>query len=197
MFNYKLLALPLALAVSAPAAASASTWSIDGTHSTVGFKVRHMMVSNVRGNFKKFEGTVELDDKDVTKSKVNVSVDTASIDTDNEKRDAHLRDKDFFNVKKFPKMTFTSTKIVKKGDALHVTGNLTMHGVTKPVTLKVEDLTAAIKDPWGMQRRGLSASAKIKRADFGLTYNSVLEAGGVAVGEEVTIVLEVELVKKA
>ena len=197
MFNRALLALPLAFAVSAPAVASASTWTIDTAHSNVGFKVRHMMVSNTRGQFDKFEGTIELDDKNLTKSKVSVSIDAASVNTDNQKRDDHLRGPDFFDVEKFPKLTFESTKIKKAGSGYKVTGKLTIHGVTKTVTLNVDELTKPIKDPWGGTRRGLTASTKINRKDFGLTWNNVLEAGGVAVGDTVTISLEVELVKKA
>ena len=196
MFNRALLALPLAFAVSAPAVASASTWSVDASHSNVGFKVRHMMVSNTRGQFDKFEGTVELNDKDITKSKVNVSIDAASVNTENKKRDDHLRSPDFFNVAKFPKLTFVSTKVQKAGSGLKVTGNLTIHGVTKSVVLEVEEITNAVKDPWGMTRRGLTASTKINRKDFGLGWNKALETGGVVVGEEVKISLEIELIKK-
>lgn len=195
MFNRALLALPLALAVSAPAAASASTWKIDAAHSNVGFKVRHMMVSNVRGQFDKFSGTVELNDKDLTKSKVSVEIDTSSVNTQNDKRDDHLRGGDFFDAKKHPKMTFVSTSIKKSGDGYKVMGKLTLHGVTKAVTLDVEDFTGEVKDAFGNMRRGLSATTKINRKDFGLTWNKMLEAGGVAVGEEIKISLEIELTK--
>jgi polyisoprenoid-binding protein YceI len=183
--------------LSIPALASASTWSIDPDHSNVGFKVRHMMVSNVKGNFEKHSGTLELNDKDITKSKVQVSIDTASVNTNAQKRDDHLRSADFFDVAKFPTMTFVSKKVAKAGkDKLKVTGDLTLHGVTKQVVLDVEGPSKESKDPWGNFRRGVTASTKINRKDFGLVWNAALETGGVAVGEEVTITLEIEMTKK-
>jgi polyisoprenoid-binding protein YceI len=196
MFSRAVLSSSLFLALSVPAGAFASTWTIDGAHADVSFSVRHMMVSNVKGSFTKVEGTVELDDKDVTKSKVSVTIDAKTVDTANAKRDEHLRGADFFDVEKFPTITFESTKVAKAKGGLKVTGNLTIHGVTKSVVLDVEGPTNAIKDPWGMNRRGLSASTKINRKDFGLTWNNVLEAGGVAVGDEVKISIEAELVNK-
>ena len=196
MFHRAVLSSSLALALSLPAAASASTWALDGAHTDASFSVRHMMVSNVKGNFTKVEGTVELDEKDITKSKVSVTIDATTVNTDNEKRDEHLRSAEFFDVAKFPTITFESTKVAKSKGGLKVTGNLTIHGVTKSVVLDVEGPTKAIKDPWGMNRRGLSASTKINRKDFGLTWNNVLEAGGVAVGDEVKITIDAELVNK-
>ena len=196
MFHRALLTASVAAALVVPGAAFASTWSIDASHSEVGFSVRHMMVSNTKGKFKKFEGTVQLNDKDVTKSTVNVTIDAGSVDTENEKRDGHLKSPDFFNVAKHPKLTFKSTKVKKKGSGLEVTGQLSLHGVTKTVVLKVDELTNAVKDPWGMTRRGLTATTKINREDFGLTWNKALETGGVVVGKEVKISLEIELVKK-
>jgi polyisoprenoid-binding protein YceI len=190
-----ILAIPAAALLLAQTA-FASTWDIDASHSGVGFSVRHMMVSNTHGKFTKFTGTVALDDKDVTKSTVQVDIDIASIDTGDAKRDEHLRSEEFFDAKKFPKMTFKSTKVVKSGDKLLVTGDLTLKNVTKPVVLTVEPLTAEVKDPWGGVRRGTTATTKINRKDFGLTWNKALEAGGVAVGEEISIQLELELVKK-
>lgn len=181
--------------LAAPSLASASTWNIDPSHGEVGFSVRHLMVSNTKGQFNKFEGTVDLNEKNITKSKVEVSIDAASIDTDDDKRDGHLKSPDFFNVQKYPKLTFKSTKITKAGKGYKVMGNLTIHGVTKPVTLNVEELTAPIKDPWGNTRRGLSAYTKINRKDFGLTWNKALETGGVVVGEEVKIRIDAELIK--
>ena len=196
MFNRAVLSSSLILALSVPAGAFAATWSIDGAHTDASFSVRHMMVSNVKGRFDKVEGTVEIDDKDITKSKVSVTIDTKSVYTDNEKRDEHLRGPDFFDVEKFPTITFESTKVAKSKGGLKVTGNLTIHGVTKSVVLDVEGPSKAIKDPWGMNRRGLSASTKINRKDFGLTWNNVLEAGGVAVGDEVKITIDAEMVNK-
>lgn len=190
------LAAAAALAFGTPAVAS--TWTLDADHTTVGFSVQHMMVTNQKGGFDTFTGTLELDDKDVTKSKVNVEIDAASINTRSQKRDDHLKSPEFFDVAKFPKLTFTSTKVEKsKNGGLKVTGNLTMHGVTKPVTLDVAPLSAEFKDPWGGIHRGTTATAVINREDFGLTWNKALESGGVIVGKDVTIELQIEVVKKA
>lgn len=179
-----------------PTLSLASTWNIDPEHSNVGFKVRHLMVSNVKGSFEKHTGTVEINDKDITKSKVQISIDTASINTSVKKRDEHLRSPDFFDVAKFPAMTFVSKKVVKAGkDKLKVTGDLSIRGVTREVVLDVEGPSAESKDPWGTIRRGASASTTINRKDFGLTWNKALETGGVVVGDEVTIGLEIEMVK--
>jgi polyisoprenoid-binding protein YceI len=184
------------IALSLPALASATTWNIDPDHSNIGFKVRHLMVSNVKGSFEKLTGVVDINDKDVTKSKVDVSIDTASINTNVQKRDEHLRSADFFDVAKFPTMTFVSKKVAKAGkDKLKVTGDLTLHGITKQVVLDVEGPTAESKDPWGAIRRGAVATTKINRKDFGLVWNKALETGGVAVGEEVAITLEIEMIK--
>jgi polyisoprenoid-binding protein YceI len=183
--------------LGASASALASDWDVDSAHSRVGFGVRHMMVSTVHGTFGAFKGTIALDDADVTKSKAHLEVDVTSIDTGNAKRDEHLKSPDFFDVGKFPKMVFDSTKIEKQGaDGLLLTGNLTIKNVTKPVVLTVSGLTPEVKDPWGGTRRGATATAKINRKDFGLTWNKGLETGGVVVGDEVTLELEVELAKK-
>lgn len=190
-------AISTIFALVLPVFAFASTWAIDPDHSNVGFKVRHLMVSNVKGSFEKFSGTVQIDDRDITKSKVDVTIDTNSINTNVSKRDVHLRSGDFFDVAKYPTMTFTSKKVAKSGkDGLKVTGDLTLHGVTKEVTLDVEGLTGESKDPWGNIRKGATATTKINRKDFGLVYNAALETGGVAVGEEVAITLEIEMIKK-
>jgi polyisoprenoid-binding protein YceI len=155
------------------------------------------MVSSVKGNFDKHTGTVEINDKDITKSKVDVSIDTSSINTNAQKRDEHLRSADFFDVAKYPTMTFTSKKVAKAGkDKLKVTGDLTLHGVTKTVVLDVEGPSKESKDPWGNIRKGATAITKINRKDFGLAWNAALETGGVAVGEEITITLEIEMIKK-
>ena len=191
----KLIAVVATLAL--PAFASASTWNIDPDHSNVGFKVRHLMVSNVKGSFDRHSGTVDLNDKDITKSKVEVTIDTASINTNVPKRDEHLRSADFFDVAQYPTMTFVSKKVAKAGkDKLKVTGDLTLHGVTRQVVLDVEGPSKESKDPWGNIRRGATASTKINRKDFGLVWNAALETGGVAVGEEIAINLEIELIKK-
>ncbi|WP_223637103.1 YceI family protein [Corallococcus sp. EGB] len=186
------------LAVAAPSFAFASTWELDSAHSSAQFAVKHMMVSTVRGAFSNVKGTINLDDKDITKSTIEATIDAKTINTNEPKRDEHLRSADFFDVEKYPTITFKSTKVAKAGkDKLNVTGDLTMHGVTKPVVLAVEGPTAETKDPWGNVRRGATATTKIKRSDFGLTWNKALEAGGVAVGDEITITLDLETTKKA
>lgn len=190
----KIIAVCMTLAL--PALSSATTWTIDPDHSNVGFKVRHLMVSNVKGSFEKHTGTVDINDKDITKSKVEVSIDTNSINTNVQKRDEHLRSADFFDVAKYPTMTFVSKKVAKAGkDKLKVTGDLTLHGVTKTVVLDVEGPSKESKDPWGNTRKGATATTKINRKDFGLVWNAALETGGVAVGEEITITLEIEMIK--
>jgi len=191
-----LLALPATAWLLFAAPAFASNWDLDVSHSDVGFAVRHMMVSNTHGKFTKLSGTLALDDKDVTKSVVNVDIETASIDTADAKRDEHLRSPDFFDAAKFPKITFKSTKVEKNGEKLKVTGDLTIKGVTKPVVLSVDVLTPEVKDAFGNVRKGASATTKINRKDFGLTWNKTLDAGGVALGDEISIQLELEFVKK-
>lgn len=187
----------MVIAIAFPSFAFAATWVIDPEHSSVGFKVKHLMVSNVKGNFEKYSGNVEIDEKDITKSRVKVSIDTNSINTNVKKRDDHLRSADFFDVVRFPTMTFVSKKIARVGkDTLKVTGDLTLHGVTKEVALDVTGPSQEIKDPWGTIRKGATASGKINRKDFGLSWNAALESGGVVVGDEVTITLEIEMIRK-
>ncbi len=171
-----------------------TTWVSDQAHSSAHFKVRHMMITNVSGDFTGVDAKIDLNAADITKSKVEASLDAKSIDTNNGKRDEHLRGPDFFDVQKFPLIKFTSKTVAKSGkDQLKVIGDLTVHGITKSVTLDVAGPTAAFKDPWGNMKRGLSATTKINRKDFGLTWNKALEAGGVVVGDEVKIELELEL----
>lgn len=186
----------LSVGIVAPILVAASSlWNIDPGHTHVGFSVKHMMVSNVRGEFSGVKGTIMLDD-DVTKSKVDVTVDMATVDTREPKRDDHLKSPDFFDVAKFPTMTFKSKSLKAAGaDKLTMTGDLTMHGVTKEVTFEVSGFGNEIKDPWGNTRRGATATAQINRKDFGLTWNKAMDKGGVVVGEAVTIQLEVELLK--
>ena len=195
LFNTTRLMIAVVV-LAMPALAGASTWNIDADHSNIQFKVRHLMVSNVKGVFGKVQGTVDIDDQNLAKSRVAVTIDTQSINTGVAKRDEHLKSADFFDVATFPTMTFVSTKVAKNGkDKLKVTGNLTLHGVTRPVQLDVEGPSADSKDPWGNTRRGVSATTKINRKDFGLAWNKALETGGVVVGDEVTITLEVEMIK--
>ena len=184
------------VALVIPVIASAAIWNIDPDHSSVGFKVRHLMISNVKGTFDKHTGVVDINEKDITKSKVEVTIDTASINTNVQKRDEHLRSADFFDVAKFPTMTFVSKKVAKAvKDKLKVTGDLTLRGVTRAVVLDVDPLSRESKDPWGNLRRGTTATTKINRKDFGLVWNKALETGGVAVGDEVLITLEIEMIK--
>jgi len=180
-----------------PVSSHAATWQIDPDHSSFQFKVRHLMVSNVKGDFTKSKGVVTIDDKDITNLKVEVTIDAASVNTDNAKREEHLRSGDFFDVAKYPTITFVSKKVIKDGpDRLKVIGDLTIHGITKEITVDVEGPTPEVKDPWGGFRRGATATTRINRKDFGLTWNRALETGGVVVGDEVNIYVEVELVKK-
>jgi polyisoprenoid-binding protein YceI len=189
--------LLLAAHLAAPASALADNYTIDPTHTDIGFRVRHMMVSFTKGHFKKFEGTVVLDDKAPAKSQIDVSIDTASVNSELEDRDKHLRSADFLDSEKFPKMTFKSKKVKVISDSnWQVTGDLTIRGVTKEVVLNVKDIGKDTKDPWGNIRRGATASTKISRKDFGLLWNKALEAGGVAVADEVLIELDIELIKK-
>lgn len=182
---------------TAPVVAPVTTWAIDAAHSEVGFRVRHMMVSWTKGKFDKFEGTLQLDTNDITKSKLDVSIDVGSISTNAADRDNHLKSPDFFDAANFPKMTFTSQKIESlAGGALRVLGQLEIRGTKKAVALDVEPISAAGKDPWGNMRRGTRATAKVNRKEFGLNWNAGLELGGVLVGDEVEITLEVELIQK-
>ncbi len=193
-----LLAASMSFLVLSPALALASTWDIDPAHSTVEFSVRHMMVTTVKGQFQKVKGTVELDEKDPTKSTVEVSIETASIDTREAKRDAHLKSPDFFDAAKFPALTFKSTKIEKAGKGkFKVTGDLTMHGVTKSVVLAVEGPSASIKDPFGRTVRGVMATGKLDRKDWGMIWNKALDSGGMVVSDEVKLDINAELAERA
>lgn len=199
--NFKALIGTTALAIAglAPAALAAPiTYAIDDMHSAAHFKVKHLMVSNVRGSFPEVKGTVVYDADHPEKSSIEATIGIASIDTGNAKRDDHLRSADFFDAEKFPSMTFRSTKAAKAGkDSLKVTGDLTMHGVTRSVVLKVALPAKAAKDPWGNMRTGTEASTRLNRKDFGLTWNKPVETGGVLVGEDIAISLEVELIQQA
>lgn len=190
-------AAALAAALSLPAAAATSTWQIDPNHSAAQFAVRHMAISTVRGAFSKFSGSVQLDDKDVTKSSVEVTIDAASVDTRVPDRDKDLRSERFFDVEKYPTLTFKSTKVEQtEPGKLKVTGDLTIHGVTKQVVLDVEGLTAPVKDPWGNQRAAANATTKINRQDFGVKWNAKMDSGGWVVGDDVAITIDIELVQK-
>lgn len=183
------------LALFAVSAAQAADYDVDASHSNVDFKIRHMM-SKVNGNFGKFSGTFSFDAKKPEASKGVFTVEAASINTNNEKRDGHLKGEDFFNIGKFPTLTFTTTGFKKAGKGFAMTGDLTLLGVTKPVTFNVEYLGAG-KDPWGNSKAGFSATGKINRKDFGMVWNKALDAGGVLLGDEVEIALNIEAAEKA
>ena len=194
--------LLVAVAVAAGAAQAATRYEIDPAHSHASFSIRHMMVTNVRGEFGGVTGEVMFDDKDPTKSTVKATVDVKTLNTGVDKRDTHLKSPDFFDVDKFPTMTFESTKVTKgaKKGSWKVEGNLTLHGTTKPVTLDVEELTEPVKNPMmgGVVERGASATTTISRKDFGMAWaGPALEKGGVVLGDDVKVSLDVELVEKA
>ncbi len=175
-----------------------TTYQIDPAHSSAQFTVRHMMISNVRGGFRSVKGTVIYDSDEPTASSVAASIDASTISTLDDQRDGHLKSPDFLDVAKYPEIIFKSTKVEPDGDGEYkVTGELTLHGVTKPVVLKVEGPTAEGKDPFGNTRIGASASTKINRSDFGLTYNAALETGGILIGDTLKLELEVSLIKAA
>ncbi len=177
------------------ATASADTWNFDIPHSSVGFTVTHLVIAKVHGKFNDFGGTIEFDGKNVEGGSIDVAIQMASIDTDNEKRDNHLKSPDFFDVEKFPVMTFKSRKIVdEEGNNFKIIGDLTIRDVTKEVTLNAEH-HGTVKDPWGGTRAAFSATGKINRQDFGVKWNKALETGGYLVSDEVTIIIEAELVK--
>lgn len=189
--------LGIAASLAAVSLAGAATFDIDTAHSSAGFKVRHMMISNVKGEFRKTSGTVDFDPSNLAASSIKATIDVNTISTREDKRDAHLKSPDFFDVAKYPTITFESSKITAAGNNKYkATGNLTLHGVTKEVTLDVET-TPEVKLGKGESRFGASASTKINRKDFGLTWNRALDGGGVVVSDEVEISIDVELVKKS
>jgi polyisoprenoid-binding protein YceI len=194
--NTTLKALSVFAVALVASLANASEWELDSSHTTAQFTVRHMMVTNVRGQFQKVSGTVSLDDKDPTKSRIEVLIDASSIDTREPDRDAHLKSPDFFDVAKHPNITFKSTRVEKApAGGYKVTGDLTMRGVTKPAVLLVDALGPPAK-AFGKTVRGVSATGKINRKDWGLTWNKAIESGGVLVGEEVSLQIDAELVAK-
>lgn len=190
----KRLIAALPLLIAGMAHADSVEWKLDTSHTTVGFSVPHLVVSSVDGRFKEATATIKLDDADLTKSTVSVDINAGSIDTGDQKRDDHLKSPDFFDTKKFPKLTFKSTKIAKAGAGYKLTGDLTIRDVTKSVTLDAT-LSAPVKTPWGNQARAAKVTGKIKRGDFGLKWNKALETGGVVVGDDVTIDVKAEVTK--
>jgi len=187
----------LVVTLSLPTTAATSTWQIDPNHSAAQFAVRHLAISTVRGAFTKVNGSVQLDDRDISKSSVEVTIDADSVDTRVPNRDKDLRSDHFFDVEKYPTITFKSTKVEQaEPGKLKVTGDLTIHGVTKQVVLDVEGPTAAVKDPWGNQRAAANATTKINRQDFGVKWNAKMDGGGLVVGDDVAITIDVEMVQK-
>jgi len=188
----------LAAVLSLPAGAAASDWKIDPAHSSAQFSVRHMAISTVRGAFSKVNGLIALDDKDITKSTVDVTIDVTTVDTREPGRDNDLRSDKFLDVAHFPTMTFKSKKVEQLSPGkLKVTGDLTIRGTTKEVVLDVEGPTAPVKDPWGNQRAAATATAKVNRQDFGVKWNATMDNGGVVVGDDVNITIDVEMIKQA
>jgi len=194
-FSRVVAGVGLAAVLSWPALAGTTTYAIDPKHSSAQFGVTHLMISTVRGEFHGVNGTVHVDDTDVTKSSVEVTIDATSVDTREPDRDKHLKSPDFFDVAKYPTMTFKSTKVENAGNGkLKVTGDLTIRGVTKQAVLEITAPKSPIKDPWGLQRTAVSGTTKINRQDFGVAWNKTLDAGGVVVGDQVDITLDVEMV---
>ena len=173
-----------------------TTYKIDPAHSSAQFTIRHLMITNVRGSFSGVQGTVVYDPENHDTSSIDVVIDASTLSTGDSTRDGHVKSADFLDVEKYPTFTFKSTKIAKAGEGeLHVTGDLTIHGVTKEVVLHVEGPTPESKDPWGNLRIGASATTKVKRSDHGLTWNAALETGGIVLGDELKIELDVSLIK--
>ena len=172
------------------------TYRIDSQHAAAHFKVRHMMISNVKGDFGHVAGSVEFDPSNPAAAHIEATIDTDTVSTREPPRDRHLKSPDFLDVRRYPKITFQSTKVSRSGEnSYEVDGDLTIRGVTRAVTLQVESVTPEIKDPDGLLRRGATATAHIQRKDFGLTWNAVLESGGFVVGDDVEITIDVELVR--
>jgi polyisoprenoid-binding protein YceI len=183
-------------ALAIPQTTTTTTWNIDPAHSVAEFKVKHMMISNVKGQFPKVMGVLTLDESDLANSRIEALIEASSIETRDAQRDAHLKSEHFFHVEKFPSLSFKSTgiRLVRDGE-LTVEGDLTIRGVTRKVLFSVDGPTPPMKDPWGNTRVGVSATTKINRKDFGLIWNAALETGGILVGDEVTITLDAEFLK--
>jgi len=191
------LAATLVAALAVPSPAATATWQIDPAHTAAGFSVRHMMIATVRGQFKGVTGTVLWDDQDINNSTVDVTIDANTVDTGEPKRDADLKSANFFDVKNYPTITFKSTKIEKiSAGKMKVTGNLTIHGVTKQVVLDVEGPSGAVKDLWGKPRVALKASTTVNRTDYGVKWNAKMDSGGMVVGDDVNINIDLEMTKK-
>jgi len=192
-----LLSAALASAMALPASAATTVWQIDPAHTAAGFAVKHLMISTVRGQFKGVTGTVTWDDQDVSKSSIDVTIDATTVDTTEPMRDKDLKSEKFFDVAKYPTITFKSKKIENvSAGKLKVTGDLTIHGVTKEAVLDVEGPSNAVKDPWGNTRVAASATTKVNRQDYGVKWNANIDGGGVVVGNDVNITIDLEMTKK-
>ena len=188
----------LAAVLSLPAGAATSEWKIDPQHTSAQFSVRHMAISTVRGAFSKVTGAILLDDSDITKSTVDVTIDVSTVDTREPDRDKDLRSDKFFDVAHYPSISFKSKRVQQVSTGkLKVTGDLTIHGTTKEVVLDVEGPTPPVKDPWGNVRVAVTATTKVNRQDFGVKWNATLDNGGVVVGDDVNITIDVEMIKQA
>jgi polyisoprenoid-binding protein YceI len=184
------------MSATASSTNATTTWNVDPAHSAAEFKIKHMMISNVKGRFSGLAGTLTLHEPEHTLTRIEASIDVTTIHTGDAQRDGHLKSGEFFDVEKFPTATFKSTRVELKGDGeFAVTGDLTLHGVTKSVVFAVSDLSGPGKDPWGNTKIGLTATTKVNRKDFGLTWNAALETGGFLVGDEATISLDVQFIK--
>jgi polyisoprenoid-binding protein YceI len=197
MNSIKYILSMIALCLISSSAMAASTWTIDPDHSNIQFKIRHLMITDVKGTFGKVKGVIKIDDKDMAESAVDVTIEIDSINTGVAKRDAHLKSNEFFDATRYPTMTFVSRKMTPNGKGqLKILGDLTIRGISREVVLDVEGPTIEIKDPWGSTRCGASATAKINRADFGLTWNQQMETGGMMIDDTVFINLEIEMIKE-
>ena len=197
MTKLPMVGLTLGLWATMVSPSNAATWTIDAAHSAARFRVRHLLISNVEGRLGNVTGVVDYDENDPLRSSVEATIDTKGIDTGAPERDAHLRSADFFDVERYPAMTFRSTRVEKLGDRkLKVTGDLTIRGVTRSVVLQVEGPTSTITDPWGNVKAGASAIASVNRKDYGISWNKTLDGGGLAVGDDVAITLEIEMNRK-
>ena len=195
-FSKWVVAAGLGTVLSMSAVAGPTTWRIDPKHSAAQFGVTHLMLSTVRGEFHNLSGTIVVDDKDITKSTVSVTIEATTLDTREPDRDKDVKSANFLDVEKFPTFTFKSTKVEQAGAGkLKVTGDLTIHGVTKSVVLDVDGPKAPIKDPWGLQRSAISATTKINRKDFGVNWAKTMDTGGAIVGDEISITLDVEMIQ--
>ena len=191
------LGATLAAALALPAAAATTNWQIDPAHTAASFAVKHLMISTVRGEFKGITGNVNWDDQDITKSTVDVTIDAKTVDTSEPQRDKDLKSDKFFDVEKYPTITFKSKKVEQVSvGKLKVTGDLTIHGITKEAVLDVEGPSASVKDPWGNTRVAISATTKVNRQDYGVKWNANIDGGGVVVGDDVNITIDLEMIKK-